>query len=313
MTAGPMTAGDTSPQLSVIVPTCRRPSALATLLEGLQPERQGLPASRYEIIVSDDDPAFTSAQLPRGRFPAVRFVEGPRRGPAANRNYGASHGRGEWLVFIDDDCVPAETWLRAIAAAIDGTAFDIIEGKIVAPDGRESLFRRDVENLNGGCYWSANLAIRGDVFRRLGGFDEDFGQAGGEDIEFAHRFQEHGARAVFCEAALISHPSHVMTWRGVFEWAFRMRWHTLYLLKTGQTLPVDASPFRTVPHVLASRSVALLRTTWHAVRSIKEGRSPAVMYSVVFNWVMAPVVFPYLAYWDLRFRRMLCNRIADGS
>ena len=42
-----------------------------------------------------------------------------------------------------------------------------------------------VENVTGDLLWSCNLAIRHDLFERLGGFNEDFLEAGGEDVEFA--------------------------------------------------------------------------------------------------------------------------------
>lgn len=35
-------------------------------------------------------------------FPKVHWQVGPRRGPAANRNLGASAGRSEWLIFASE-------------------------------------------------------------------------------------------------------------------------------------------------------------------------------------------------------------------
>ena len=189
------------PLFSVIVPTCDRPRALAELLERLRPARLDMPADSYELIVTDDGTTGASAELARTQFPGVRFYAGPRRGPAANRNFGASRATGTWLVFVDDDCQPTGAWLRAIAAEVAARPLDVVEGKIVAPDKTASIFRRDVENLAGDCFWSANLAVRREYFERIGGFDEDFGQAGGEDLELAHRFRTGGARTSFCACA----------------------------------------------------------------------------------------------------------------
>jgi GT2 family glycosyltransferase len=289
------------PYLSVVVPTCSRVSALSALLKRLRPERQQLEAALYEVIVSDDAAADPAAGRLREEFPDVQFVAGPGRGPAANRNNGARHACGQWLVFIDDDCQPIDGWLRAIAAEIDARPLDVIEGKIVAPDKQTSLFRRDVENLHGDCFWSANLAVRREYFDEIGGFDEDFTQAGGEDLELAHRLRSNGARASFCSAAIVNHPSHVMTWPALLEFTFRIRWHALYLQKTGQTLSEVAPVWKVVPHVIVWRTLALMRTTRHRLRMA--WRQPEVLAAIAFEWILFPVLLPYLLYWHLTFRR----------
>jgi GT2 family glycosyltransferase len=289
----------TAPQLSIIVPTCDRPAALTALLERLQPERLLVPADSFEVVVSDDGLDRLSAEIVRSRFPAVRFCAGPRRGPAANRNHGARKARGAWLVFIDDDCQPAAGWLRAIADQIAARPLDVVEGKIVAPDKQASLFRRDVENLSGDCYWSANIAVRREFFERLGGFDEDFLQAGGEDLELAHRFRTRGARVAFCAAAVVDHPSHVMSWPALLEFTFRIKWHPLYLLKTGQTLPADQPLWKIVPHVTRSRTMHLLRTTARHLEAAR--REPAVLATAAFELALFPVLLPYQIYWHVRW------------
>jgi GT2 family glycosyltransferase len=299
------------PYLSIVVPTCSRVGVLSALLQRLRPERQKLDAGMYEVIVSDDAVAGPAAGRLQEEFPNVRFVTGPGRGPAANRNNGAHHARGQWLVFIDDDCQPIDGWLRAIAAEIDARPLDVIEGKIVAPDKRASLFRRDVENLQGDCFWSANLAVRREYFDEIGGFDEDFTQAGGEDLELAHRFRSSGARTSFCPTAIVNHPSHLMTWGALLEFTFRIRWHALYLQKTGQTLPFDAPVWKVVPHVIVWRTLALMRTTLHRLRMAWQ--QPALLGAIAFELVLFPVLLPYLLYWHLHFLRARRERVLAAA
>lgn len=184
----------------------------------------------------------------------------------------------------------------------------MIEGKIVVPDKRDTIFRRDVENLNGDCFWSANLAVRRAYFHQLGGFDEDFAEAGGEDMELAHRFRLHGARTVFCRDAIVYHPSHEMTWLGLLVFAFRIRWHLLYRLKTRQAPPADAPAWRAVATLVAVESVTLLRTTVKALRSMKHHGGWEAVGRTALAWTLFPVVLPYMIYWDLRFRRMVHTR-----
>jgi glycosyltransferase involved in cell wall biosynthesis len=299
-----------APLLSVVVPTCSRLEKLSRLLDRLDAGHQGLDAGAFEVIVSDDAADAANLGQLQQRFPTIRFVTGPRKGPAANRNHGAGFARGEWLVFIDDDCDPADNWLRAIATEVGSRPLDVVEGKIVAPDKQASIFRRDVENLGGDCYWSANLTIRRHYFDALGGFDEDFPEAGGEDMEFAHRLRQLGARAAFSDAAVVSHPSHVMTVKGVLEFAFRIRWHLLYKLKTRQTLPIDAPLWKVVPYDVLAECEMLLRTSWAAAGSLWRNPQGTAVAQTALNWTLFPVMLPYKIYWDLRFRRMLTSQAA---
>jgi GT2 family glycosyltransferase len=298
--------------LSVVVPTCARVQKLSALLERLTAERQRLNAEAFEVIVSDDDRDVARLAQIQRRFSNVRFIAGPRRGPAANRNNGARFARGAWLVFIDDDCQPVDGWLHAIATEAARRPLDVIEGKIVAPDKHASIFRRDVENLHGDCFWSANLTIRRDYFEQLGGFDADFAEAGGEDMEFAHRLRQMGARTAFCEAAIVVHPSHVMTVKDVVSFAFRIRWHLLYRLKTRQTLPVGTPLWKVVPYNVLVECAMLARTSWAAARSAWRSRESAAVPQVALNWTLFPVLLPYKVYWDLRFRRMLSSQPAGN-
>src|SRR4051794_39076134 len=109
-----------APLVTVVVPTHRRPDWLRNVLDSL--DRQTFPANRAEVIVvgSPNDPGFAVvADRPPGRFPvrgtAVPGDPSGGRNPAAKRNYGAQIARGEWLAFIDDDCVADPEWLTSAA------------------------------------------------------------------------------------------------------------------------------------------------------------------------------------------------------
>jgi glycosyltransferase involved in cell wall biosynthesis len=86
--------------ISVIVPTCERPHWIRRCLEN----RKGA----EEIIVSDDSDTDSTKELVSKGFPTVRWIKGPRRGPATNRNFAASSASGDQLAFIDDDCIPVQ-------------------------------------------------------------------------------------------------------------------------------------------------------------------------------------------------------------
>jgi GT2 family glycosyltransferase len=301
-----------APRFSVVVATYRRPKVLAQTLDRLVADRQGIPGDAFEVIVTDDSHDDATEAMIRRRYPHVRYVRGPRRGPAANRNRGASIARGEWIAFLDDDCQPNDGWLAALNDADRDCTPGVIEGAILARGKGDSPFLHYGENVTGGVYWSGNLAIRRDVFDRLGRFDEDFTEAAGDDLELADRIRRSGVRAVFAPAAAVVHPTHVVSWRYVVWHVFAIRWHLLYAVKTGHAPPVGTPAWHTVPFLVANRSLNLLRVTWHALRRPDPSRRRATWFDVAMSWATFPLVLPYMIYWDCRFRRMLRRRAATA-
>jgi GT2 family glycosyltransferase len=210
----------TSLSFSVVVPACARPAALAECLARLAPGAQTLPASQYEVIVTDDSPDESIRNLVADRFPWACCTVGPRRGPAANRNHGARLARADWLAFTDDDCLPDPGWLAGFAAALasaNSTPPDVLEGRTYADRPRRSLAERSPINTHGGFLWSCNFAVRARLFSQLAGFNEGFPYAAMEDVDFARRLRALGAREQFVEAAGVCHP-----WREIP--GFRAMW-----------------------------------------------------------------------------------------
>jgi GT2 family glycosyltransferase len=298
----------TSPRISVVVATCNRPDVLARTLDALEPGRQQIAPDAFEVIVADDSRSEATQTMVGERFPRVRYVKGPRRGPASNRNRGAATAAGEWLAFIDDDCRPVDGWLSALLRHAEDRQVEVVEGRIVVPDKHDSPFRRFVENLNGGNFWSGNLAIRREAFFQLGAFDEDFLEAGGEDMEFGERIRRSGRPTAFSPDATVVHPSHVVSWSYLFWRTFLIKWHVLYLLKTGQGVPANASRLRAVAYMLFSRTKSLLWTTGRSLKARNGELRKTMFFDLAWQWIMFPAVLPYLTYWELEFRRRLRER-----
>jgi GT2 family glycosyltransferase len=294
---------------SIVIATYQRPAVLAQTLDRLTPERQHVARDLYEIIVTDDSRDDATETMIREQYPHVRYVRGGRRGPATNRNCGAAAATGEWIAFIDDDCQPVDGWLAALARADAGAHVDVIEGAILAPDKVDSPFRHFGENVTGDLFWSGNLAVRRDVFNRLGRFDEDFLEAAGDDLEFSDRIRRSGVPTTFCRDAAVVHPTHVVSWRYIFWHAFTIRWHLLYVLKAGLAPSVDTPAWKAASFLVVNRSLNLLRGTWHVLRSPDMSRRRTQWFHTAMSWVMFPVILPYMMFWDLRFRRTMRDRM----
>jgi len=237
-------------KLSVIIPTCGRREMLRKCLECLIPQLDQLP-DEVESIVCDDGSESDTCAMIKADFPIVRWHEGPKRGPAANRNLGAAAARGEWLIFLDDDCIPAKDFLAAYTRAI-GSLKDrraALEGVTASPE-RPSLLWEAPHNLNGGVLISCNFAIRRDEFEKFGKFDERFPVAAFEDTEFAARFAAFGGKTVFVKDALVEHPLRPIP--SAKKLALRWEGKVIMSLDYG-----------------ASSTHVMLRLPWHVLRVIQ--------------------------------------------
>jgi GT2 family glycosyltransferase len=199
---------------SVIIPTCHRNDLLARCLKTLAPGAQTLSVEWYEVIVTDDGSETTAEQMIRGQFPWVKWVPGPRKGPAANRNNGAKYAKGECLIFTDDDCLPDSNWLRAYMAAIQAhPEYFVFEGRTYANRPKQSLAEYAPINEAGGCLWSCNFAIRKEIFKIINGFDERFPYNAMEDVDLKIRLHKQGFQYRFVTNASVCHP-----WKSRYGW-----------------------------------------------------------------------------------------------
>jgi GT2 family glycosyltransferase len=160
----------------------------------------------YEVIVTDDGKADEAKPLIEANYPWVTWVGGPKRGPAANRNHGARLAKGEWLVFLDDDCLPdTQLLLQYAHARADFPAAMAIEGAIHPEYPRQSALQIAPINQQGGVFWSCNIAVQCQLFFSLGGFDEAFRFPHMEDIDLQRRIFAHSV-VPFAANAVVVHP-----------------------------------------------------------------------------------------------------------
>jgi GT2 family glycosyltransferase len=171
--------------------------------------------SSYEVIVTDDSRENVSKKLIEEKYSWAKWVEGSKKGPAANRNNGAKHATGEWLVFIDDDCLPDQHLLQQYKNAImqypNALAF---EGAILPDDWR--LLKKDLSqcpvNTNGNCFWSANICIKKTLFQQIKGFNENYLIAAHEDQQMKIDIENiTKKKTIFLKECVVIHPVRFST------------------------------------------------------------------------------------------------------
>ena len=146
----------------------------------------------------------------RSRFPFAKWTPGPQRGPAANRNHGASEATGDFLLFLDDDVEPTVDLVSSYRLSIRDDV-NVYEGRTTCRAGLKSPLEQAPMNDTGGWLWSCNVMIRRTFWKSLGGFDEDFPHAHLEDVVLRERITALGERMLFVPGASVDHPPRRMS------------------------------------------------------------------------------------------------------
>jgi GT2 family glycosyltransferase len=190
---------------NIIIPTCDRTQDLRRCVGILKKQ---LPNdSSVGIIVCDDSRSDESRKMLAAEFPEVEWRQGPRKGPAANRNFGVKFSDSEWLIYIDDDCIPRAGYLNAYLNAFEtagprglfhGLTFPL-------PELTSMFYEAPYITKPQKTFPSCNFAIRKELFEETGGFDERY-YPSFEDIEYFSRLDLLGANAGCVEAAAVDHP-----------------------------------------------------------------------------------------------------------
>jgi GT2 family glycosyltransferase len=199
-------------RISIIVPVHNNGRELSECLSALR-VGSGLDA---EILVVDDastdDTPFVAARM---GVPVLRLAK--NAGPAAARNYGASHARGEILFFVDADVVVAPGAVDRVKKVFEenpdlAAVFGSYDAKPRAA-GVVSQYRNLLHhfvhqngNPNASTFWGGCGAVRSSAFREIGGFDEKrFRYPSIEDIEMGYRLRHAGHRILLDKSLQATH------------------------------------------------------------------------------------------------------------
>jgi glycosyltransferase involved in cell wall biosynthesis len=176
-----------------------------------------------EIVFVDDGSTDGTTEIVAD-FP-VKIVHGQGGGAGAARNLGWQAARGEWVWFIDSDCVPEPSALQpllAIAgnsavAGVGGSYANMLPQSLVASLIHEEIVARHAR-MHGDLDFlgTFNVLYRRAALEAAGGFDEQRyngpGVAAAEDMELAYRLVDGGWRLRFTPASRVGHfhPTHYL-------------------------------------------------------------------------------------------------------
>lgn len=193
-------ASDSIP-LSIIVPVYNNPGDLRECLTALAAQA---PPEAEIIVVDDASTDETAAVAARLGARVVRLEK--NSGPAAARNHGARHARGDVLFFVDADVVLGPRTVdrilnifgeRGEVAAVFGSYDATPRAPDVVSRYRNLLhhFVHQHGRADASTFWAGCGAIRRVAFHDVGGFDDErFPRPSIEDIELGQRLRRAGHR-----------------------------------------------------------------------------------------------------------------------
>lgn len=225
-------------QISVIVTTYNRPDALALVLQALLDQTD----ANFEVIIADDGSTDATRTLIQ-HFQSQSGCAGLQRimhawqaddgfRASAARNLGVHKSRGDYLIFLDGDCIPRPSFVarhRLLAEKgfmVSGSRVllselftqQLLTTEFDPPVQQRSLAFWLLRRLRGdsnkviplwlapdtplrhyrAVKWSriksCNLAIWREHYQAVDGFDESFVGWGHEDADLVLRLARHGVR-----------------------------------------------------------------------------------------------------------------------
>ena len=220
------------------------------------------PRECFEVIVVDDGSPEPldgivnsfSSQL------NVKLIRQANAGPATARNTGASAARNEYVVFIDDDCIPDEDWLQKFAGRFQMTPHHGIGGRVINRL-QENVYSTASQLLADYVYFyyngnepgtarffsSNNVSFPVKSFLEIGGFNTSFPRAAAEDRELCIRWVQSKRLLTYEAEAKVTH-AHSLNltgyWRQHFNYGYGAALlHNILEEQDYASIPVEPSKF----------------------------------------------------------------------
>lgn len=197
--------------ISVVISTYQRPDACERALRSVLDQTE----PPLEVLVCDDGSTDeTEARMREWerRDERVRYVSMQHNSgtPAATRNLGVEHARGDWIAFLDDDDEWLPSKLTQQRAALATERADAIatnalrgDGSIYFPHARPIWRPTSLDVLKADPIIMSSALVRRDLLLSAGGFPTDARLRGFEDYALWLELAGRGARFVVLGDALV--------------------------------------------------------------------------------------------------------------
>tara|TARA_B110000261_G_C13082065_1_gene356327 strand:- start:1039 stop:2073 length:1035 start_codon:yes stop_codon:yes gene_type:complete len=185
------------PIISVVVCCYRGEETIQDCLVGLT--IQNYPEGNFEVVLVDDGSLDNSAEVIKtflSEHPETTknfvYKRKKNKGLSVARNFGINNSSGEYIVFIDEDCIPCPNYLSVIVAHFNNDAsVNCIGGEVDLLNDKDyfpriiqaSLFSSYMKG--GTSIIGTNMAFRRSILLEVGLFQPEFTYRGDESALFA--------------------------------------------------------------------------------------------------------------------------------
>jgi glycosyltransferase involved in cell wall biosynthesis len=151
------------------------------------------------VVVDGNEAVFERARAEFGdRENVILHCNDENRGLSYSRTRGVEHASGEVIAFLDDDAVARPDWVAELVRGYEETDAIAVGGRMVADwvAGKPAHLPEEFYWLIGVNYeerlepWTevrntlgSNLSFRRQVFDEVGGFDEQVGLSGDDQLQ----------------------------------------------------------------------------------------------------------------------------------
>ena len=208
-------------RFSLISPTFDRPEEVKEFISSVS--NLDYPRNLFEVILADGTPNDTlrpiiEAESKRCKLKVMTIFKEYLPVSEA-RNLAAEKAQGEYLIFLDSDCIIPLEYLKRIDSGLLKYQWDAFGGPDSAPPDFNDLQKAISFSMT--SFWTTggirgkkiststyyprgfNMGVKKDVFKTLKGFDINFKT--GEDVEFSIRLVKSKYRVGFIPEAVVYH------------------------------------------------------------------------------------------------------------
>lgn len=201
---------------SFVIPVYNRPEETNELLESLTQQT----LQDFEVLVVEDGSTLPCKDVVEqyAKQIDIKYFHKENEGPGPTRNYGATRSQGEYLIFLDSDCVLPPNYLQSIEDELNNTPCAAFGGPDKAHESftpvqkaigysMTSFFttggiRGGKKKLDKFYPRSFNMGVQANLYNHLGGFSK---MRFGEDIDLSIRIFESGAKCRLFPEAWVWH------------------------------------------------------------------------------------------------------------
>ena len=201
---------------SIIIPTFKRPDEVVECLQSLTKQIW----KDFEVIIADGTPGKSLKEhvLPFSSSLNIQFLYEEYLGVSEARNLGAKSAKGEWLIFLDSDCLIPENYLLVLEEQLPVLQADLFGGPDAphpdfTPLQKAISFSMTSLLTTGGIRGKKthigtfhprgfNMGIKKSAFEAVNGYSNF---KCGEDIELSIRLIKAGYTSVLIPEAFVYH------------------------------------------------------------------------------------------------------------